>query len=59
MRESRPNEPKDAKVFLVRECQKSMNRAAERVGMARITHHDLRPATAGDMLCFWTRHMPT
>jgi integrase len=42
MREVRPYEPQDAKVFLVRECQKSMNRAAERVGMARITHHDLR-----------------
>jgi integrase len=26
----------------VRECQKSMDRAAARVGMARITHHDLR-----------------
>ncbi|MEO7168320.1 MAG: site-specific integrase, partial [Chthoniobacterales bacterium] len=42
MRENRPNESKDAKVFLVRECQKSMDRAAARVGMARITHHDLR-----------------
>jgi integrase len=26
----------------VRECQKAMNRAAQLVGMARITHHDLR-----------------
>ncbi len=42
MRDSRSDEPKDAKVFLVRECQKSMDRAAARVGMARITHHDLR-----------------
>jgi integrase len=42
MRSDRPNEPKDAKVFLVRECQKAMDRAAVRVGMARITHHDLR-----------------
>jgi integrase len=32
----------DAKVFLVRECQKSMDRTASLVGMARITHHDLR-----------------
>ena len=33
----------NAKVFLVRECQKSMDRAAARkVGMERITHHDLR-----------------
>ena len=29
-------------VFLVRECQKSMDRAAKIVGMARITHHKLR-----------------
>lgn len=42
LRESRADEANDAKVFLVRECQKSMNRAAARVGMARITHHDLR-----------------
>ncbi len=42
MRAARPNEPKDEKVFLVRECQKSMDRAAALVGMARITHHDLR-----------------
>ena len=26
----------------VRECQKSMNRAAKSVKIARITHHDLR-----------------
>ena len=26
----------------VRECQKAMDRAAVKVGMARITHHDLR-----------------
>jgi integrase len=38
----RPNESPTAKVFLVRECQKSMDRAAKVVGMARITHHDLR-----------------
>jgi integrase len=29
-------------VMRVRECQKAMNRAAKAVGMARITHHDLR-----------------
>ena len=40
MRESR--EEADNKVFLVHECQKSMDRAAKKVGMARITHHDLR-----------------
>jgi integrase len=42
MRDERVEEPKTAKVFLVRECQKSMNRAAKLVGMERITHHDLR-----------------
>ena len=29
-------------VMTVRECQKAMNRAAIKVGMERITHHDLR-----------------
>lgn len=29
-------------VMAVHECQKAMDRAAEKVGMARITHHDLR-----------------
>ncbi len=33
-----PSQP----VMKVRECQKAMDRAAKRVGMARITHHDLR-----------------
>jgi integrase len=30
------------KVMKVRECQKAMNNAAERTGIAHITHHDLR-----------------
>ena len=30
------------RVLCVRECQKAMNRAATEIGMARITHHDLR-----------------
>jgi integrase len=38
----RPNESQEQPVMRVRECQKSMNRAAEAVKMARITHHDLR-----------------
>ena len=29
-------------VMLVNECQQAMTRAAEKVGMSRITHHDLR-----------------
>ncbi len=32
----------DSPVMKVRECQKSMDRAAKIVGMERITHHDLR-----------------
>jgi integrase len=38
MREARNDEPNATKVFLVRECQKSMDRAAKKTGMARITH---------------------
>lgn len=33
--------PED-RVMLVRECLKSMNRAAEIVGIPNLTHHDLR-----------------
>jgi integrase len=42
MRSERPDEPLDAKVFNVGECQKSLDRATKRVGADRITHHDLR-----------------
>jgi integrase len=42
MRGERTLELPDAKVFRVRECQKSMDRAAKKVGIDRITHHDLR-----------------
>ena len=42
MRAARTEELATEKLFLVHECQKSMDRAAEKVGMARITHHDLR-----------------
>jgi integrase len=42
MREERSEEPSTASVMRVRECQKSMDRAAKVVGMSRITHHDLR-----------------
>ena len=37
-----PDEPLDAKVFRVSECQKSLDRACKKVGTDRITHHDLR-----------------
>jgi integrase len=42
LRAGRPDESPDAGVMRVRECQKAMDRAAKIVGMARITHHDLR-----------------
>jgi integrase len=42
MRSERPLEPPDVKVFRVRECQKSLDRAAKKLGIDRITHHDLR-----------------
>lgn len=42
MRSQRAEEPEDARVLRVCEAQKSMNRAAKKVGMHRITHHHLR-----------------
>lgn len=42
MREQRASEPLNAPVMRVKECQRSMNRAARLVGMSRIVHHDLR-----------------
>ena len=38
----RPNEPQIEKVMRVFECQKSLNTACKKLGIARITHHDLR-----------------
>ena len=42
MRSERVDESMDAKVFVVRECQKALDRACKKVGADRITHHDLR-----------------
>jgi integrase len=42
MLSERAGEPLDAKLFRVRECQKALDRACKKVGMDRITHHDLR-----------------
>ena len=42
LKEKRPTDPPETPVMAVRECQKAMDRAAKRVGMKRITHHDLR-----------------
>lgn len=42
LRHERPEETNETPILLVREAQKSMDRAASKVGMRRITHHDLR-----------------
>jgi len=42
LRTARPTESLSTPIMRVKECQKSMTRAAELVGMHRITHHDLR-----------------
>jgi integrase len=42
MRSECADESLDTKVFRVRECQKSLDRACKKVGADRITHHDLR-----------------
>ncbi|HUZ07745.1 MAG TPA: site-specific integrase [Candidatus Paceibacterota bacterium] len=42
LRSQRPDEPAANRVMVVRECQQAMDRAVKTVGMARITHHDLR-----------------
>jgi len=42
LRAERAQEPLNAKVFQIRECQKSLDRACKKVGADRITHHDLQ-----------------
>lgn len=42
MRKERADEAPTAKVTRVSECQRAMDRAAKRFGIARLTHHDLR-----------------
>jgi integrase len=42
LRSDRSDEPLDTGVFRVRECQKALGRACEKIGIDRITHHDLR-----------------
>jgi integrase len=42
MRGKRSDESLDTKVFRVNECQKALDRACKKVGIGRITHHDLR-----------------
>jgi integrase len=42
LKREREGEAPSQPVMQVRECQKSMDRAAKKLGMRRITHHDLR-----------------
>jgi integrase len=42
LRKERAKEPLSATVMRVFECQNSMTQAASKIGMKRITHHDLR-----------------
>lgn len=42
MRSERADEPLTAKVFRVSEAQKAIDSACKKIGIARITHHDLR-----------------
>jgi integrase len=42
MRRDRRSESPDQPVMRVRECQKAMDRASKKLGIKRITHHDLR-----------------
>lgn len=42
LRSARADESTTATVMRVFECQNSMTHAAEKIGMKRITHHDLR-----------------
>jgi integrase len=42
MRSARADEPLTEKVFKVRESQRAIDSACNKIGIARITHHDLR-----------------
>lgn len=42
LRADRVREPQSSSVMRVSECEHSMTNAAEKIGMPRITHHDLR-----------------
>jgi integrase len=42
LRAERADEPQNTSVMRVFECEKSMTLAAQKIGMKRITHHDLR-----------------
>jgi integrase len=42
LRQERPDEPASQPVMRVRECQKAIDSACKKLGIARFTHHDLR-----------------
>lgn len=42
LKAERTEHSEDTTVMEVHECQKAMDRAAAKIGMLRITHHDLR-----------------
>lgn len=42
LRKERNTEPLETHVMQIRECQRSLDKACEAVGIPRITHHDLR-----------------
>jgi integrase len=42
IRSERSNARPNAKVFRVREAQRAIDHACEKIGITRITHHDLR-----------------
>lgn len=42
LRAARTDEPADAAVMRVKECQGALTRACKKLGLVRITHHDLR-----------------
>lgn len=42
LRQERPNESRDARVMRVGQCELAMRTAEKKVGIAHLTHHDLR-----------------
>ncbi len=42
LRQARADEPSATRVMKVRECQKAIDSACKKLGVARFTHHDLR-----------------
>ena len=49
LRAKRADESSNATIMRVFECQNSMTHAAEKIGMKRITHHDLAAPFRDDL----------